>query len=74
MKSRTLMYFVAITFFAALAIPVQLAAQGNKGKQKHHHYKLIDLGTFGGPTGYLCNDPTGGGGACPVLNNRGNDS
>ena len=29
MKSRTLMYFAAITLFAALAIPVQLAAQGS---------------------------------------------
>jgi len=49
MKSRTLMYFAAITLFAALAIPVQLAAQRNKDKQKHHHYQLIDVGTFGGP-------------------------
>ena len=71
MKSRFSICIAAVTLLAALAIPVQLAAQGNKGKQKHHHYKLIDLGTSGGPTGYLCNDPTGGGGACPVLNNRG---
>jgi hypothetical protein len=75
MKSRFLMCFTAIALFAALAIPVGLAAQNNQehnNNNKHHRYKVIDLGTFGGPTGYLCNDPTGGGGACPVLNNSGN--
>jgi len=30
-----------------LAIPVELAAQGNPAN-KHHHYKLIDVGTFPG--------------------------
>jgi probable HAF family extracellular repeat protein len=42
MKSRTLTCFTAITLFAALALPVQLAAQQPR-------YKLIDLGTLGGP-------------------------
>jgi len=46
MKSKTLMCITAITLFAALALPGQLAAQ-------HHHYKLIDLGTFGGPSSYF---------------------
>jgi probable HAF family extracellular repeat protein len=49
MKSRFLMCFTAIALFAALAIPLQLTAQGNQDNHKHHHYKLIDLGTFGGP-------------------------
>jgi hypothetical protein len=43
MKSRTLMCITAITLFAALAVPVQLAAQ-------HTRYKLIDLGAWAVPT------------------------
>jgi probable HAF family extracellular repeat protein len=41
MKSRKLTCITAITLFAALAMPVQLAAQ-------HTRYKLIDLGTLRG--------------------------
>jgi probable HAF family extracellular repeat protein len=42
---------VAVTLFAAWAIPLGLAAQDDTSqtnKPKHHHYKLIDIGTFGG--------------------------
>ena len=46
MKSRTLTFISAITLFAALAIPVRLAAQ-------HTRYKLVDIGTFGGPASYV---------------------
>jgi probable HAF family extracellular repeat protein len=42
MKSRILTCITAMTLFAGLASPVRLAAQ-------HTRYKLIDLGTFGGP-------------------------
>ena len=42
MKSRSLKCVTAITLFAALAIPVRLAAQ------KQIHYSVIDLGTLGG--------------------------
>jgi len=45
MKSRTLTCFIA-TLFAVLALPLQLAAQ-------HTKYKLIDLGTFGGPASLI---------------------
>jgi probable HAF family extracellular repeat protein len=59
MKSKFRMLLAAITFFAglallfaALALPLRLAAQEkqdrNNGNQ-HHHYQLIDMGTFGGP-------------------------
>jgi hypothetical protein len=61
MKSRPLMCIAAITF-TVLAISFQLAAQENA---KHHHYKLIDVGTFGGPGGGICNP------SCPSINNQG---
>jgi probable HAF family extracellular repeat protein len=69
MRSERLTGIQATVLFAVLAIPVSLAAQQQNAQ--HHHYKLMDLGTFGGPTGYLCGDPTGDGGPCPVLNSRG---
>jgi probable HAF family extracellular repeat protein len=55
MKSRRSILFTAVALFSALAIPLQLAAQ-SKGDQinaRHHHYRLIDMGTFGGPESYL---------------------
>jgi probable HAF family extracellular repeat protein len=52
MKSRTLVCSVAITLLSVLAMPVGVAAQDNAAQNnnaKPHHYKVIDLGTFGGP-------------------------
>jgi probable HAF family extracellular repeat protein len=46
MKSRILTCIIAITIFAALAIPVRLAAQ--EQKQGLPRYTVIDLGTLGG--------------------------
>jgi probable HAF family extracellular repeat protein len=51
MKSRILMCSTAITLFAALAMPVQLAAQ-DKHDRQHQSYQFVDLGTFGGPSSY----------------------
>ena len=45
MKARFLM-LLPVTLFAALAMPVGLAAQEKKDPMRHH-YKLVDLGTLG---------------------------
>src|SRR5438128_1040768 len=46
MKSRTLTCIIATPLFIALTIPAQLTAQ-------HTRYKLVDIGTFGGPASYV---------------------
>jgi probable HAF family extracellular repeat protein len=51
---------IALTLFTALAVPAQLAAQ-------HTRYKLVDLGTLGGPIGYGSIDGDG----AQLLNNSG---
>lgn len=50
-KSRMLANMVAAAPFAAMAMPVGVLAQGN------HHYKSVDLGTFGGPEGGVNGEP-----------------
>src|SRR5271167_3908564 len=70
MKSKKWISVVAVTLFAALAMPAGMAAQDTPSqddKSKHHQYKLIDIGTFGGPTSYYSEGGTGN----LVLNNRG---
>jgi hypothetical protein len=52
-----------LILLCALAVPMGLAAQ-DAHKTMHHHYKLIDVGTFGGPTSGTQDE-------LQVLNNRG---
>jgi probable HAF family extracellular repeat protein len=58
MKSRAWMWTTVVYLFAALATPVGTAAQDSPSQNhnpKHHQYKLIDLGTFGGTNSYMPN-------------------
>jgi probable HAF family extracellular repeat protein len=54
MNSKTRTRIIALALLAALTIPIQLAAQDKQDSHNmHHHYQLIDLGTFGGPNSFL---------------------
>jgi probable HAF family extracellular repeat protein len=61
MKSRSLAFIITALVLTRLAAPIRSDAQ------EHAHYKLIDLGTFGGPQSYV-NFP---GSYARILNNRG---
>lgn len=67
MNAATLSLRTVLILLCTLAVPTGLAAEDHANKAMHHHYKLIDLGTFGGPN---TNFVTQGVGA-QVLNNRG---
>jgi probable HAF family extracellular repeat protein len=71
MKSNKLTCLMLLALFATVAIPDRLAGQeqtDNKDpKPEHRRYKLVDLGTFGGPTSYLSINGPG----LPILNDSG---
>ena len=49
---------ITLTLIATIAIPRSLLGQSQPAFEEghhHHHYKLIDLGTFGGPASYFPN-------------------
>lgn len=55
MNTKKFACITTITLFAALANLVCMAAQGSPSPDhhsRHHTYKLIDFGTFGGPQTY----------------------
>src|SRR5271156_7167184 len=62
MKPSILVCAVCICAIAALTIPNRV--QGQLGRSQLHHYKLIDLGTPGGPDSLIY-------GLTGPLNNRG---
>jgi hypothetical protein len=66
MLARHLLVVVAtVAMLVISAEPVPAAAQ------EHHHYKLIDLGTLGGPQSYFSPGSGNSGPFSHVLNERG---
>jgi probable HAF family extracellular repeat protein len=67
-KSSKMSRLAAIAVMAILAVPTRLAAQATQEEEpKHHHYKVVEIGTFGGPNFYT----NFSGAQDRLLNNRG---
>ena len=71
MKSGTLTCITMMTLFAALALPMRVAAQEQQQSKPQPRYKLVDLGTFGGPGSGVSGSFLSPWGGVPVINNQG---
>jgi probable HAF family extracellular repeat protein len=68
MKSLILSCVGMMVLVAVLLLSVRISAQNHKGeKREHHRYKLIDVGTFGGPESFINGSVNGG----PDISRRG---
>ena len=71
MKRNVPVTFAAIPLLIAVAIPVLIAQEKSLSSQQqihHTRYRLVDLGTFGGPQSYVSIPDLS---YARVLNNRG---
>ena len=58
MRSRIKTLAATVSLITAGLVPVRLTAQEQSAKQdkkEHHRYKLLDVGTLGGPNSYFTN-------------------
>ncbi len=72
MKKSVLLFLSICGLGGTLAMPRRVLAQTGAAPNQaatHHHYKLIDLGTFGGPNTGVNIEPFQN-----VINNAGTDS
>jgi probable HAF family extracellular repeat protein len=49
MKANSTTLVVMLGLLAPLVAPILLTAQNIESHLQHHHYKVVDMGTFGGP-------------------------
>ena len=54
LPTRNSIFIFALVLLSVTAIPARSAGKDNQDKKPaHHHYKVVDLGTFGGPSSYF---------------------